>query len=198
MMQAAISTKRSQAPPAGPAPAAPSTGDSALRAPRRDSHALRSILTDAGDKRKGDATKTTTFSPSAEATQIAQEEEPEVKRKASAPSKGIVATLLSPVQAIANRFKSGRVDSLEVMRKRRSQKDEESHPFPVQLCLAVCLTAALISALTIYVLIDLSFSRASTKWTADTEPTENATGGGDERLQRKGRAPFGRDVQACT
>ncbi|XP_072146007.1 uncharacterized protein [Dermacentor andersoni] len=171
-MQAASSKKRPQAPPAGPAPAGSSTADSALRASRRDGQDLRSILTDAGGKRKGDATKTTTFSPSAEATQVSPEE-PQTKRKASAPSKGIVAALLSPMNAIANHFKSGKLDSLEIMRKRRSQKDEESRPFPVQLCLAVCITVALISALTIYVLIGSSSSRATSRWTADTMSTEN-------------------------
>ncbi|XP_075559379.1 uncharacterized protein LOC142590867 [Dermacentor variabilis] len=115
-MQAASSRKRPQAPPAGPAPAGSSTADSAVRASRRDGQDLRSILTDAGGKRKGDATKTTTFSPSAEATQVYPEEEPQAKRKASAPSKGIVAALLSPMNAIANHFKSGKLDSLEIMR----------------------------------------------------------------------------------
>ncbi|XP_075557280.1 uncharacterized protein LOC142589639 isoform X3 [Dermacentor variabilis] len=191
-MQAASSRKRPQAPPAGPAPAGSSTADSAVRASRRDGQDLRSILTDAGGKRKGDATKTTTFSPSAEATQVYPEEEPQAKRKASAPSKGIVAALLSPMNAIANHFKSGKLDSLEIMRKRRSQKDEESHPFPVQLCLAVCLTAALFGALTIYVLVGSSSSKDTSRWTADTPSSENATAGGDGRLRGRGRAPLGR------
>ncbi|XP_065286396.1 uncharacterized protein [Dermacentor albipictus] len=82
----------------------------------RDGQDLRSILTDTGGKRKGDATKTTTFSPSADATQVSPEEEPRIKRKASAPSKGIVAALLCPINAIANHFKRGKLDSLEIMR----------------------------------------------------------------------------------
>ncbi|KAL1438476.1 hypothetical protein MTO96_048087 [Rhipicephalus appendiculatus] len=178
-MQPASSARRAQSgvasPDAASPPAAPSTARGAPRAPRRDGEGLRSILADAGSRRKVDVTKTTRFSPSAEASQIAQEEEEEPKKnKAPAACPGIAALLFTPVNAIASRFKGGRRDSLEVMRKRRAQKDEESRPFPVMPCLAACLTAALIGGLTIYALTNSSPSEASTASTAKTSSKQNA------------------------
>ncbi|XP_075724135.1 uncharacterized protein LOC142766799 [Rhipicephalus microplus] len=96
------------------APPAPSTAHESFRAPRRNGEGLRSTLADAGSSRKGDVTKTTRFSPSAEASHIAEEEEPE--KKAPTPCQGITAFFLRPVNAIARRFKGGKKDSLEIIR----------------------------------------------------------------------------------
>ncbi|KAH6942213.1 hypothetical protein HPB50_001782 [Hyalomma asiaticum] len=76
------------------------------------------------------------------------------KEPAENKDNGLVATLmgLNPLQLV-RRHKVERKDSLEVLRKRRMNKEENAEPFPLQQCLGIGLTAFLVIVMVVYVVV---------------------------------------------
>ncbi|XP_049523146.1 uncharacterized protein LOC125945439 [Dermacentor silvarum] len=86
--------------------------------------------------------------------------------------KGFMETLMgfNPL-AYVRRQKVERRDSLEVLRKRRMNKEDTAEPFPLQQCLAFGLTAILVIILVIYVVVGSSSTAISSSSTpVDKEP----------------------------